>query len=164
MIKEFKRIIVRDTDRQKRNAYKYLAFVYLYADYRSPFCNEPEGRKVESIKKELMIDNSWDLGNDTDVLEAIAKYNELTETAIIRLLKGARNTIEKMEDYFEAVDFTERNEKTNALIFTPREVLNAISEIGDAHAGLDKLEEAIKKAAASKSKVQGGGAIGVFET
>lgn len=163
MVKEFKRIIVRDIDRQKRNAFKFLAFVYLYSDYRSPFSNEPESNKISAIKKELDIPPDWNLAGDNLVLEAIAKYNLLTETPIIRLLKKAKLTIEKMEDYFEAVDFTQRNDKTNALIFTPKEVLNAISEIGDAHAGIEKLEEEIKKAAINKSKIQGGGSLGAFE-
>lgn len=163
MIREFKKILTRDNDRQKRNAYKFLAFVYLYSDYRSPFCNERGVFKVEAIKKELLIDPSWDLELDNDVMEAIAKYNQLTETPIIRLLKGARNAIEKMETYFETIDFTQRNDRTNALIFTPKEVLNAIAEIGEAHEGLDKLEDTIKKASTLRSKIQGGGEIGEFE-
>lgn len=163
MVREFKKIIAKDNDRQKRNAFKYLAFVYLYSDFRSPFFNEPSDRKVAAIKRELLIDDSWSLENDNDVLEAIAKYEVLTETPIIRLLKKARNTIEKIEVYFDQVDFTERNDKTNALVFTPKEVLNAISEIADAHAGLARLEEEIKKDKSSKSRVQGGGSVGTFE-
>lgn len=163
MIREFKKIIAKDNDRQKRNAFKYLAFVYLYSDFRSPFFNEPSDRKVGAIKRELLLDDSWSLENDNDVLEAIAKYEVLTETPIIRLLKKAQNTIEKIEVYFDQVDFTERNDKTNALVFTPKEVLNAISEIADAHAGLARLEEEIKKDKSSKSRVQGGGSVGTFE-
>lgn len=164
MIKEFKTIITKDPDRQKRTAFKQLAFVYLYSDYRSPFFNEPVERKVNAIKKELMMAEGWELSFDNDVLEAIAKYEILSETPIIRLLKKARNTIEKIEVYFDQVDFTERNDKTNALVFTPREVFHAIAEIGDAHAGLNRLEEEIKKDKSYKSRVQGGGSVGEFES
>jgi len=164
MVKEFKTIITKDTDRNKRNAFRSLAFVYLYSDYRSPFFNEPSERKVNAIKRELSIPDSWELDKDIAVMEAIAKYEILTETPIIRLLKKARQTIEKIEVYFDEVDFTERNDKTNALVFTPREVFNAIAEIGDAHAGLNKLEEEIRKERGSKSRVQGGGSVGMFET
>ena len=160
-MKEFKKILTRDKDRRKRQAFKELAFVYLYIDPRSPFFNEREDSKVDQIKRELGLDESWE--PDKDVMEAIARYEQLIETPILRLLKKARNTIEKMEIYFDQVDFTERNEKTNMLVFTPKEVLNAIAEIGDAHQGLDKLEEMIKKDRVSKQRVQGGGTIGAFE-
>jgi hypothetical protein len=160
-VKEFKKILTRDKDRKKRNAFKELAFVYLYIDHRSPFSNEPSDRKADLIKRELNMDSGWE--PDSDVMEAVARYELLTETPIIRLLKKARNTIEKMESYFDEVDFTERNEKTNTLVFTPKEVLNAIAEIADAHAGLDKLEEMIRKDQSSKQRVKGGGQIGEFE-
>lgn len=160
-VKEFKRILTRDRDRKKRNAFKELAFVYLYIDHRSPFFNEPADRKMDLIKRELNMDPSWE--PDGDVMDAVARYELLTETPVIRLLKKARRTIEKMEDYFDEVDFTERNEKTNMLVFTPREVLNAIAEIADAHAGLDKLEEMIRKDQTSRQRVKGGGEIGEFE-
>lgn len=160
-VKEFKRILTRDPDRKKRKAFKELAFVYLFIDHRSPFCNEPADRKADLIKRELGLETSWE--PDREVTEAIARYELLTETPIIRLLKKARNTIEKMEAYFDEVDFTERNEKTNTLVFTPKEVLNAIAEIADAHSGLDKLEEMIKKEQTTRQRVKGGGSIGEFE-
>jgi hypothetical protein len=160
-VKEFKRLVTRDKDRFKKLAFKELAYVYLTIDYRSPFFNEKEDRRIPLIKKELGLPDDWE--PDEAVKEAIARYELLMETPIIRLLKKARLTIEKMEEYFDQVDFTERNDKTNALVFTPKEVLNAIAEIGDAHQGLDKLEDMIKKDRASKQRVQGGGTIGAFE-
>jgi hypothetical protein len=160
-VKEFKRILTRDKDRNKRTAFKELAFVYMFIDPRSPFFNEKEELKTDSIKRELGFDITWE--PDDELRQAMVRYTELTETPVVRILKKARKALEKMEDYFDAVDYTERNEKTNALIFSPKEVFNAIAEIADAQKGLDKLEEMIKKDMTNSSRIQGGGKVGEFE-
>lgn len=161
MVKEFKAVIRRDLHRDKRRAFQELAYVYMMCDHRSPFFNESPNKRSDAVKKELRLEKDWE--PDDLVLQAMAKYELLMETPVIRLLKKARASLEKMEVYFEKVNFEDRNEKTNALIFTPKELMGAIADIADAHEGLDKLEELIKKQMVSRSRVRGGGEIGAFE-
>jgi hypothetical protein len=128
---------------------KELSAVYFYADYESPYAVHNKGDRIKKIEKDLKVKYS------SKMRGAIDKYNELHETSAVKLLKAARSSINKLENYFDTInlDITDDNGKP---IYSAKDLISNLSNMGKVVSGLEELEELVQKQQAKQNPNRGG--------
>lgn len=173
-IDAFSQIIKRDKDKAKRNAHNELAFVYFWADYKSPYLNNVEPKRLEILRKDLRLGADWKM--DSVIKAAIAKYRELNETPTIKTLRTVKETLavtvavtesmrKKIEDSlskYENEEPTDTSEDITVIIQAVTSLIGLSEKIPKTIAILESMEEKAKKEAIDE-KIYGGGAAGLFE-
>lgn len=128
-IPEFKAILSRDKDKKKQTALRELAFVYHSIDHRSVYNNySPEDKEKKLIE-------DFGVTVDSEITKAIQKYEELSDTPIIRLLKSSRKKIDELATFVEAMTITEDSFEIFLKIF---------DKVPSAVTAIDKMEEKVK--------------------
>ena len=142
-------------DTQGRNRLRGLAeakFIFFYCDHKSEFAKyDAEERKREAI-------DAANLPEDykiSDVLEAAMKrYEKLSESRNLRLLKGANAAVDKLTAYLNQVDFTTLD-SNGKFLHDPKDLISNIGNLGKIIEGLEKLEEAVRKDEGEESSTRG---------
>ena len=160
LIPAFKKVWDIDKSKDKGQAIKELAYVYLTTDYKSIYSNFPTDIKIDTVTKDLF---NGKFTPSKEVQEAIKKYEELQDTFNMRFLKSAKAAAEKTMGYFESIDYTERDVKGN-LVYKVKEVTGALKDCAGVIETLDKLIEKVSKEQKLKeSRTRGGGEGSFFE-
>lgn len=128
---------------------KELAYIYFLCDHRSPYAYYELDERKRALSKEFEIIATPKLRT------AIDKYNELTETHAVGLLKAARESVQKLKKYFEEIDLTVTDDN-GKLLYTAKDLIGNLKQIGEVVDGLNALEDLVKKEQ-SKSSVNRGG-------
>lgn len=126
-----------DQDGRKRfRATKEFTYIWFMYSNHSPYREyEEKERKLEALQTAGLPHN---YPISTDLQAAIEKYKKLTDTRVLRLIRSAEKAVDKLRDYFETVDFTERN-SSGTLVNKPSEIIKAIGDLDDVSSGLEKL-------------------------
>ena len=161
-IKEFKNIWNRDKKKDKERALSELAFIYYLVDWQSPYrLYIDKEEKEQKILLDLFDNGKWE--KDVLVIEACKKYEELIMTDSILLLKDAKGAISKLRKYFRDVDLSERDEKSGKPIYSAKDLITNIKQVGQVIRGMKELEDEIAKEQMYDLKIRGGGQAGAFE-
>jgi hypothetical protein len=128
---------------------KELAFVYFYTDHKSPYSFYENGERKIKLEEDLKVKVN------AKIQAAIKKYEELSETHAIRLLKAARISVHKLEKYFKEIDLTATDDN-GKLLFSAKDLVANLKNVGDVVEGLNTLEELIIKDAAKDSPNRSG--------
>lgn len=168
-IKEFKVLISRDRGsdgdsqgRKKLRASKELAWIFHTTDWTSPYVQNLYGdqeRLEEEVKKAVFENEEWK--PDEIVLTAKRVYEDLVSGPNVRLILGAFRAVNQMTEYFNEVDFKERDTKDN-LLYSPKSVFDAINAIPKATEGLTGLLDQIRKEEAGANRTRGGVVVNEF--
>ena len=128
---------------------KELSAVYFYADHDSPYAVYAKGERIKKIEKDLKIKYSQKMRG------AIDKYNELHETSAVKLLKAARSSINKLENYFDTInlDILDDNGKP---IYSAKDLISNLANMGKVVNGLEELEELVQKQKSKQNTNRGG--------
>lgn len=127
-------------------------FIYFFCDYKSEFAKfSGDDRKRESL---LAAGLPEDHIISDKLQAAVDKFNSIKTSRNLRLLKSANAAIDKLQKYFEDVDFTKTDSSGN-LMFTAKDVIANISNLGKVIEGLSKLEEAVSKEEGQESSARG---------
>ena len=88
IIPEFKKLWKRDKTKDKRNALKEISYITFLFDLSAdnPYRGYNEQDRDEILKRDLFNNINWK--PDVDVLDAINKFKDLSETTNIRVLLG----------------------------------------------------------------------------
>lgn len=158
-IVEFDKIIRRDRGspgdsqgRKKLQATKELTYIYHMCNFQSPFAtytNEEE--RSEKVAKSLGL---TDWKPDDLVIEAQDKYKELTESDLIKLLKSAHSTVNKMRDYFDDIDF-DKFDVNGKPVYQAKDVIAAIRDLGKLVSGLRDLKVEVEREQQSSGRNRG---------
>jgi hypothetical protein len=161
IISQFKKLWTRDKSKEKKKAKIELAYVYYYSDWRSPYRIYPE--KEERSERIILdiFEKGWKI--DEKILEACQKYEELNTTDSMLLLQDARGAVGKLRAYFRDVDLTERDEKTGKPIYSAKDLMLNLKQVGSVIKGMKELQEEIAKEQYAETRIKGGGRAGAFE-
>ena len=127
-----------------------LSFVYFYTDHRSSYAAYEEDERQEMLLSDLKMTSIT-----PKIKAAVGKYQQLSETHAIKLLKAARISVTKLEKYFATIDLTDMDEN-GRLIYQAKDLVANLSKMGDVVEGLDKLEELVKKQTEKDNPNRGG--------
>lgn len=137
-IKEFKPLTIDE-----------LTAIYLFVDHRSPYAVYDEVTRWEQIITSVNVKLSPKLTT------AIEKYKELSETSAVKLLKAARTSVIKLENYFKTVDLT-LTDDNNKPIYHAKDLIANLGSIGKIVNGLEELEELVQKQQQKDNPNRGG--------
>jgi hypothetical protein len=147
-IEPFKSIVKRDKgskgDSQGRNklqAKRELLYIWLSTDHRSPYLSYEESVRDASIKRVLEFEDSWK--PDELVQQGIEVYTELTTTDLIKLLVSARSAIYKLGQFYQDLDFSEKDDK-GKLVYTPNMVTGSLKDLGNVSNNMMELEKQVR--------------------
>ncbi len=163
LIPEVNFIWERDKSKDKEVARQELTYIYLISDWNSIYRNYPEAHKDTIIRKDFIKIPNWE--PDNAVKETIKRLDDhqIQSSTSMRLLRSTKNAIEKLSDYFDDVDFTERDEDGKP-VYKINEVTNSIEKAGKMLQSIETLVEKVEKEKSmTSSKIRGGGSIGKFE-
>lgn len=174
LIPEFKRIITRDRDRQKRDAFKELSYVYFVYDYRSPYAIYPEGERKVRVRKDVQLPDGWMA--DKEMQEAIAKYQSLLDTPTIKSLTAIREGLLSSAKAIDALrlridqalamidsDDEEEQVDISTVVRSVTQLLELSEKIPKAITTISDLEDKVKKEQSNDTRIKGGGTKGLFE-
>lgn len=144
-LKPFKVLWNADKTKGKDNAINELCYVYHMADHKSDFSGIADNDKRS---KEIITAHGFKPGwkPSKKVLEAIDFYRERSETISSRLLKTAKISVAKIEEFISTVGITDANMKK---IFDNTKQLHELAD------SIEKLEEQINKQQNKKTNARG---------
>ena len=161
-IQAFKDIVDRDKTASKKKATQELAYVYFKCDLRSPFAVYGEEERGSEVKLNVFgLDSKWQ--EDEKIKTACDKYKQLNETSAVRLLKSARNSVLKLQKYFDTVDLTMMDDNGRP-IFHAKDLVANLSKMGDVVDGLSKLEEQVAKQEQINTNTRGGVVVNKYSS
>ena len=146
LIKEFAVVAKR------KNGNKELAYIYHLCDHNSPFAAYAHDIREAEVAASL-FDINWNA--DKVVKDACVKYNELSETTAVKLLKAARSAVSKLKVYLEIIDLTAMDDNGKPL-YSAKDLITNLSKMADVVDGLSKLESQVQKDQQAKSANRGG--------
>ena len=131
-----------------------LAFIYFMVDHKSPFSVYEWDQRLIEVKNSIFGEKTkWNIS--TKLQAACDKYEILIETSAVRLLKAARESIIKLEKYFENIDLTLTDDNGKP-IFHAKDLIANLSNMGKVVDGLSRLEEIVKKEEQAANTNRGG--------
>lgn len=159
-IPAFEEIWKADKTKLKAKAMKEITYIYMMADFNSPYAVFPVLKREPEVRKDIL--GSKDAKIEKRVVEGIKKYKSFQETPSMYLLEKTKTAIYKMADYFETVDFNQFDD-TGRPVYSAKDVAANLEKIGKIIESYDKVEEKVKKEVKSESRIRGGGTEGQYE-
>ena len=180
VISEFRLLIAKDKDRNKREVLKWFAYIYYTNDYRSPYFNLPSDERRKQILKQLELPANFKEFKELN--DATERYLQFQDTAAVLSLKAIREglvvssrvinmltsrTEAMLEKVMEATENGDDDEDTfdqiDAVTKGVTRMLDLSDKLPKAISTITALEEEVKKEQANDSKIRGGGQRGAFE-
>jgi hypothetical protein len=159
-IPAFDTIWKADKTKTKAKAMKNITYVYMMADFNSPYAVFPLVKRKTEVARDIL--GSEDSKIEKMLLEGIETYKKFQETPSMYLLEKTKTAIYKMADYFETVNFNQMDD-TGRPVYTAKDVAANLEKIGKIIESYDKVEEKVKKEVKSESRIRGGGTEGSYE-
>lgn len=159
-IPEFKALWDRDRTKHKVKAVKEISYIVFLYSFKSPYLAYSEKDRKIKILQDYFGGQEWE--PDDVVKTAIKRYNELQETATTRLLNASLRLCDKVTEYFDSIDFSEKD-KMGKPIHTLNDVVKNMKDVGPVVKSLESLKDQVLKEQMDKSIIRGGTDIGLFE-
>lgn len=157
-IPAMKKIWNRDKSKEKETALKELSYIVFMYDFHSPYRDLLQRDKEKTIIQDV-FGESWK--PDEIIVNAIKVYKKLQVTPSMRLLETSRNSIDKLSDYFDKIDFNATDDWGKPL-YTAQDLVRNVKEVGNIVKSLVNLEKQVKLELEEQS-VRGDNEIGYFE-
>jgi len=142
----------RDKTKGKLRATKELSYVYFICDFKSPYSIYKEENRAAKVQEDFIKDKKWK--PDPLVLAAMTKYNKFQNTYTMQFLKSARGLAEKLQQYFDEVDFHIEDDKGNPK-YKATDAVRNLKEVGNIIESLNKVEGKVKKEIDEDAKIKG---------
>lgn len=134
-----------DNQGRKRMRAKYeLIFIYFAYDYRSEYSDLDEEERISEARKAAGFDENYKISKELQT--AIDKFIYLQDSKELRLLKTARDTVDKIRNYLEDTEISSNNIK---------DVVSTLSGLGKLLISLGQLETSVKKAMQQGNRTRG---------
>ena len=134
-----------------------LSAIFFFVDHRSPYSVYSEETRWGIISETLNVKLT------PKVKAGIDKYIELSDTSAIKLLKAAKESVAKLENYFKNIDLT-LTDDNNKPIYHAKDLIANLSSMGRVISGLDELEELVQKQQQKDNPNRGGVVTNKYST
>jgi hypothetical protein len=151
LVPEFKELWEKN-----KNPIEFFKYVYLFADYNSPYRAYDEPQKIAALEKDLGIQLSKPLQT------AIEKYKELNYSFNMRYLQDAIHAANQTRAYFRNVDYSLLDAKGNP-VYKVKEVTDALKNTLQVITTLEGLKEKVESENVAQNKVRAGAKINKWE-
>lgn len=138
----------------KLRAFKEFKYIYLAEHWQSPYADYLPNDKFESAKRDSRI--TEEEFNDPIFRNACRKFRALQESnPSLRLLQAAKDTVNRLVDYFENLDPQERSEVDGKPIFKTKDILAELASLPKVQESLSALESQVKKDLVGGTQIRG---------
>ena len=146
----------------RKRAFRELAYIYLMLSWKSTYSDYTQAERHEECLKDAGITEAeW---ADPTFRAACRKYKELQDSSrSLKLIKSAQSIVDKITDYFDTIDLTERDEITGKPIYKTGDVMKEMQNVSKIVEELKTLEYMYKKEQEAESDVRGGAEIGFMD-
>lgn len=150
------------TGKLRLRAYRELSYIHLMLSWKSPYSDYAEQeRHQESLKDAGITEEEW---ADPTFRAACRKYKEIINSSrSLKLIKSAQGMVDRIIDYFDTLDLTERDELTGKPIWKTKDVMQEMQSVSKVVEELKTLEYMYKKEQEAESDVRGGAEIGFMD-
>ena len=153
LIPQFKKIWDRDKSEDKLTAYRELSYIYFISDFKSPYrVSLTKDKLYLSVAKDFMKNENYK--PDSEILNAIEKYEQLQITPSMKLLTASVKTVHNLTDYLQGVDLTERD-KNGRPIYKPSDVTSSLKAIGGIVESIAKVRANVEKEITQEATIRG---------
>lgn len=147
--------------RKRLRAWKIFTYVYLVYDWQSPYSEFSNKEKREAALEDSKLDEKF---IDTPEVQAlIAKYLEIQDSRIVKLLKSAYIAVDELRDYFQFVDLQEVDPVTGKPVYSAKELMGNLNSLAKTVDSLQQLEHMVKKEKAKEKGLRGDAEAGLFD-
>lgn len=138
----------------------YCKFVYLYADYASPYRDYPEDDKRIQAAYDSYLSSEESVMEQLDC--ACKKWGEIQDKdRNVRILKAGQQQVDELIAYFsEPAKLTQK--KDGKPIYKAKDIMMELREIGSISDELDRHEERVRLGDAAQSNIRGGAIEGLI--
>lgn len=145
-VPEFKAIWEADKDKKKTNAFNDFKYIKFICDPDGPYSSIEYTRRVPIILMDTYGNDKKKVSKEVEI--GLAKYKELTETPLQRLVKAVKFKIDDFAVYLMTTPITPDTEKS---------IMDIISKISLTIASFDKVQEAVEKEKLNSNEKRRGG-------
>lgn len=138
----------------------YCKFVYLYADWSSPY--------ADFVEQERIVQSSYDSYMDPDkeemeaLMTACNKWDEIQNSdRNIRILRAAQNQVDSLIDYFMK-DNKLSLMKDGKPVYQAKSIMAELKEVGSISDELDRCEERVRVGEKSGKNIRGNAMEGLI--
>ena len=150
------------TGKLRKRAFRELTYIYLMLNWKSPYSDYTEQeRHQECLKDASLTEEEW---ADPTFRAACRKYKDIQNSSrSLKLIKAAQGIVDKITDYFDTIDLTERDEVTGKPIYKTKDVMEEMRNVSKVVEELKTLEYMYKKEQEAESDVRGGAEVGFMD-
>ena len=170
LIKEFAALWTNERNKTKEDpkgiyksrAYRELTYIWLMIDWASPYSDYAEqDRHQACLQAANLSEDEW---ADPVFRAACRKYRDMqNESRALKLIKAAQGVVDKITDYFDTIDLSERDPITGRPIWKTNDVMKEMQSVSKVVDELKSLEYMYKKEQEEETGVRGEGDIGHFD-
>jgi hypothetical protein len=164
LISPFKEIWNRDKSKEKYSAIEDFAYIEFMTSMlkSNPYRQYEENKKEEKVRQAVITRKDWE--PDELVKQAIHKVIQFHREAstTYNYYMAAKRAAEKMQDFFNEVDITEKNEKTFNPVYKPRDITSALNDTEKVLSNLKNLEKKVEEELYEETKNRSNKEISFF--
>jgi hypothetical protein len=169
LIPEFNVLLRRDKGSEgdyrgdkKLKARREFTFIYFDLDFTSPIREWDEYERREEAMKYAGLSEA-DL--DDKVMEAHSYYKTLLEgsSRSLKTLKAIEKSLDQLDEYFENIDFSERDKKGEP-VHSANQYLTNLEKVGKSYAAVEAFKKRVAEELKGEASIRGSGMLGRKES
>ena len=170
LIKEFAALWTNERNKTKEDptgvcksrAYRELVYIWLMLDWASPYSDYTEQERHQSCLQDANLsEEEW---ADPIFRDACRKYRDIqNESRALKLIKSAQSVVDRITDYFDTIDLSERDPVTNRPVWKVADVMKEMQSVSKVIEELKTLEYMYKKEQEEETDNRGGGEEGRYD-
>lgn len=140
---------------------KELTYIYLNFDWKSPYSEYSEEERREGAKSDSGLTDA-EIQDPTFII-ACKKYQELQDTRILKVLNSSYKAVDTLRIFFETVDLTETDPTSGKPLYSAKDIISNIQNLGKMIEGLQQLEDMVRKEKEQTKALRGDQERGMFD-
>ena len=163
LIKEFRDLMNDDRNKCKQDptgkkhlrAFREFTYIWLAIDWNSLYKDYTiQERQKEALKDGEITEEEWE---DPTFRAACRKYRDLQNSSrAVKILNASRKAVDRITDYFNQVNPTERDEDTGKPIWKVKDIQAELSNIPKLLEELRAVEDLVKQEMIEANTNRGG--------
>ena len=169
LIPEFNVLLKRDKGSEgdyrgdkKLKARREFTFIYFDLDFTSPIREWEEfERRQEAMKYAGLVEADM----DDKLMEAHALYSRLLEgsSRSLKTLKAIEKSLDQLDDYFETIDFSERDKKGEP-VHSANQYLTNLEKVGKSYTAVEQFKKRVAEELKGDAGIRGQNTLGRKES
>lgn len=159
----FKKILERDTTKEKENALREMLFVYFFCDIRSNYLHMDEETRVKEIKHDIGLPDDWEY--DEVMREATDYYTHISKSVIQQLYEDTLMSARAIGAYLRDTEvLLKERDAQGKPVYDITKITNANEKVPKLMANLKAAyKEVIKEMEDTENKKKGSKSFNTFE-